>query len=508
MSTQTPETFQTFEPLNVEPAPTYAEMPETMPEMTVMPEAEPAPEAFAPTYASMPEFDSLPDAPQPKKAKKAKQNNNWFCRIFAFLLSIAFLAVYFLVPITHLASDGTYSFEKTNYFSHMLGLFTNPDPTHGKLFGILPTHFTEAALNDSVINQAITIIMYLLPVALVVCFVFGAIALCSKKAAPYCLRFIAATQFVFAALLLIALVLIAAWYDGGQVSWKDGLDIVLLAIAGSTFLIYVIASIVKAKGWAVLDLFIFLLTAASVCGVAYGLISNPEITRDFLTGDGIYSVITFSLIGADMFFLIFALIGISAKKLYGIDLVRAIFMTAVGAFLVVISFMDITGTDLSDLLLPSIIAAGSAFLMLVIEAITIAVRNSKKKAKKAKKVKAEPVNEVAAPVQEFAPVEAPVAVVEEVPTAVVEEAPAAVVEEVPAEPAGPFDPFLETLTKEEREQFADLTLTLQKMSDMPRFEAGGDNKVFFRRIFVNLGSVRALIPDALMEKIYQFTIRL
>ena len=394
----------------------------------------------------------------------------------------------------------------------MFGLFTNPDPAHGKLFGILPTHFAADELNSSVIAQAITIIMYLLPVALVVCFIFGLVALFSKKAASYCLRFITATQFIFSALLMLALVLIAAWYDGNNISWEHGLDYVLAGIAGGTFLIYVIASIVKAKWWAVLDLFIFLLTAASVGSVAYGLISNPDVTKTFLTGEGIYALPTFILIGADMFFLICGLIGISAKKLYGIDLVRAIFMTAIGGFLLFLSF---TQEELKNLMLPSIIAAGSAFLMLVIEAITIGARNSKKKAKKvkvkkekkAKKVKEAPVVEEA-PAQEFAAVEAPVAVVEEAP--VVEEAAtvAPVVEAAPAEPAVPFDAFLETLTKEEREQFGALTIKLQKFTDIPRFEAGGDNKIFFRRIFVNLGSVRGFIADELMEKIYQYTIQL
>jgi hypothetical protein len=105
---------------------------------------------------------------------------------------------------------------------------------------------------------------------------------------------------------------------------------------------------------------------------------------------------------------------------------------------------------------------------------------------------------------------APVAV-EAAPVAAQEEAPAmaapVVIEEV-SEPAEPFDAFLVNLTKEEKEQFGALTLKLQKLPDMPRFEAGADNKVFFRRIFVNLGSVRGIIPDNLMEKIYQYTIQL
>lgn len=534
MSNQTPETFQTFEPLNVEPAPVYEAMPEMQampeaaaPEMAAMPEMQAMPEAAAPTYESMPEFDALPEAPQPKKAKKskkAKTKKNWFCRIFVFLLSIAPILIYFLLPIKHLTrvedADGFYyAFENVKFFEHMFNMITGQANTD--FFGVLPMHLNSTAT----IDMAITTIMYALPVGLVIGLIFGFIALCSKKAASYCLRFITGLQFVFSALYAIALILIAAWYDGpehARMAWTDGIDYSVLIIAGVSFLIYTIASIVKAKWWAVLDLFIFLLTATSVGGVAYGLISNSDVTRNFLTGDanGIYGAITLGLIGADMFFLICGLIGISAKKLYGIDLVRAIFMTAVGGFLVVLSITDIAGTDLKALLLPSIIAAGSAFLMLVIEAITIGVRNSKKKAKKvkvkkekkAKKVKEAPVVEEA-PTQEFVPMEAPVA--EEAPIAmpIVEEAPAFVpvapIVEAPVEPAEPFDAFLVTLSKEEKEEFGALTLKLQKsLPDIPRYETGADNKVFFRRIFVNLGSVRGWVSDELMEKLYQHTVQL
>lgn len=491
MSTQTPETLETFETLNTEAVPAEAVMPEVA-----------MPEVVVPTYASMPEFDALPEAPVSTKANKAKTNKKWFVRIFAFLLSLAFIAIYCLVPITHLKSDGTYKFEQTNYLAHMLGLFTSPMEGADKLFGILPTHFTD--VNGSVINQAITIIMYLLPVALVVCFFFGLVALCSKRAASYCLRFIAGTQFVFSALLLIAMVLVAAWFDGGDISWKHGLDPVLVGIAGGTFLIYVIASIVKAKGWAVLDLFIFLLTATSVSAIAYGIVNDntAAITKMFLETNEIYNSLTLIMIAADIFFLICALIGISAKKLYGIDLVRAIFMTAVGGFLVFLSFTVKTDAySLESLLLPSIIAAGSAFLMLIIEIIAISARNSK--AKKAKAKKAVAVEE---PNETFVVIDTPVAPIAPVAEeTVVEEAEATIFEESEEEVT---DPFLLTLTKEEKEHFGALTVKLQKLPDIPKFEAGADNKVFFRRIFVNLGTLREMIPDELMEKIYQFTIQL
>jgi hypothetical protein len=39
---------------------------------------------------------------------------------------------------------------------------------------------------------------------------------------------------------------------------------------------------------------------------------------------------------------------------------------------------------------------------------------------------------------------------------------------------------------------------------LPEYKYGADNSKFFRKIFVNLGMLRAKIPDGLMYKIYKF----
>jgi hypothetical protein len=43
---------------------------------------------------------------------------------------------------------------------------------------------------------------------------------------------------------------------------------------------------------------------------------------------------------------------------------------------------------------------------------------------------------------------------------------------------------------------------------VPEYKVGGDNKDFFCKVFIYLGSLREQIPDSLMEKIYQYSIRL
>ncbi|MBQ8352258.1 MAG: YwaF family protein [Clostridia bacterium] len=71
---------------------------------------------------------------------------------------------------------------------------------------------------------------------------------------------------------------------------------------------------------------------------------------------------------------------------------------------------------------------------------------------------------------------------------------------------GKEDAFLSTLSEQEKEQFLQL-LSQDLDVQLPEYEIGGENKLFFRQIFVKLGSLRDKIPNGLMEKIYQFTIQ-
>ena len=221
--------------------------------------------------------------------------------------------------------------------------------------------------------------------------------------------------------------------------------------------------------------------------------------------NALYKWITLGVVCAYALFVMLAFAGISAKKVYGADVIRCVIMFLLGAGILVLSFLV---EALAGFLIYSIIAAGAALLMLILESTIVGVR--RKKAKKAKKAaEAEAVEE--APVEEVVE-EAPVE--EVVEAAPVEEAVAEepVAEEAPVDSdayGSEFDAFIATLTAEERTQFTQIFLlrSENKLPEIPEYKIGGDNKVFFRKIFVNLGSLRARIPDGLMEKIYQFTIR-
>jgi hypothetical protein len=73
-----------------------------------------------------------------------------------------------------------------------------------------------------------------------------------------------------------------------------------------------------------------------------------------------------------------------------------------------------------------------------------------------------------------------------------------------------YDPFIKTLTMEEKNEFGDLFIAniYGMHSYLPTYVIGGDNKTFFDRVFIYLGSYRNYISQELLEKIYLFVSKL
>ena len=73
-----------------------------------------------------------------------------------------------------------------------------------------------------------------------------------------------------------------------------------------------------------------------------------------------------------------------------------------------------------------------------------------------------------------------------------------------------FDPFIASLDQEERNAFTEIFILKFKgtMSELPDYVVGGDNKEFFRKVFIYLGQYRDRIPMKLLTKMYQFSMKL
>ncbi len=73
-----------------------------------------------------------------------------------------------------------------------------------------------------------------------------------------------------------------------------------------------------------------------------------------------------------------------------------------------------------------------------------------------------------------------------------------------------FDPFLISLTNQEKEEFIDLYVLKVKglMPEIPGYVVGGDNKDFFNKVFIYLGQYREKIPGTLLNKMYNFSMKI
>ncbi len=73
-----------------------------------------------------------------------------------------------------------------------------------------------------------------------------------------------------------------------------------------------------------------------------------------------------------------------------------------------------------------------------------------------------------------------------------------------------FDPFIASLDDAERNEFTEIFILKIKgvMPELPDYEVGGDNKEFFRKIFIYLGQYRDRLSSALLGKMYQYSLKI
>lgn len=141
------------------------------------------------------------------------------------------------------------------------------------------------------------------------------------------------------------------------------------------------------------------------------------------------------------------------------------------------------------------------------EAVTVAIQEYVQQEEQAQQ--AEEVTEVAESEQP-AEVYAAEAVAEEATESVAESTETAETTEEAEEGSDVYpDPFLATLTDEERKIFSDLyILKTDGMPEIPVYEICGNNKRFFRRAFIYLGQYRDKVPASLLVKMYEYSLTL
>ena len=495
------------------------------------------------TIESVQPFETEPEtlAQQPKTKKK----KNVSARIFAALFVVITLAVAFLINVNILVGNAPTSL---TIFDAVKDVLSSSHKAYGLPVLVTafnyPTNFAGLALYAFVGFLAFSVIL-------------GIIAIFCSKKAPAMLR--AVVFFFTAGWASNAIAVFAFTYYESNINF---LDMYSIALAAFGAFVYFILSVAKNGKKAWLNQFNALLSIGAYAAI---LLAMLRYTADFKTGleSGLKGLVSFKILltvvcALAIFNALVVAIRLQAKKGVAFDLFRYIVQFIVG---VAVCYIAIMSKGVKTFLLFAIAAAGISLLQIVIGIIQNKCKNGKKekamktpKEKKVKQPKAKkekPVKEIA-PVQEPipaipAPVAAPATAVAPVQPAAVEIPAEYVVEEYaealpydggpvegvalaeevnptftamptrPVETAGydfynskSFDPFIAVLDNQERNQFTEIFILKYKgeMPEIPDYVVGGENKEFFRKLFIYLGQYRDRIPDSLLAKVYQFTVKM
>ena len=435
------------------------------------------------TYDEVLAFKNANNA-APEAVKKPKKNV--FCRLLALLLAIAPIVLFLTQELKVLTCSAGFALENYKLLDLVTKLFTEDGFATSKLFGVLPL----LVPNTSVLGLAASLMLYLIPVSMALCVLTALVALFSGKAAPGCVRFIAFVEFGVYAGYAISLILPYMFYG---MDYMATLDYFVLGIAGGALLFYFIMSLAKSGGRAFFGFLVFLLTLASAGVIIYAIATQKDSMLLLFAEDKLYKWITVGVAGLYALFVIFALMGVSAKRVYGADILRCVIMLLLGGGIIALSFVK---EDIfKDFQIYGIIAAGAALLMLIFESIALGARKKKlaKEAAAAAAEEAERAAKLAALLAQANSTE-----------------PSIDYDALNAAYGDAYDAFVETLTVEEKVEFMNVFLnrTTAAMPQIPAYQVGGDNAAFFRKIFVHLSAVRDNVPDGLMYKIYKYTAQL
>lgn len=455
-----------------------------------------------PTVApeTLPEPTVPVEAPSVEKAPKK-------CgapRFFALLFAIVAIAYAFL-PCKTFKADGDFS-------ALLYGVLLESVSSSNKLFGILPT----IAPTGTVCGQFVGLAVYATALCLVLAVLCGIIGLFSKKHA---------SGFLRATLLFVTLSALAFGFSNFLYAYQQDTQLITAitdnvtswAIAAVGFvasLVYAFATVGK-KAWG--NLIHAIIGLVAVVSVSLFAVTNQEALKSVFESFGMASFtskITLAILLVASLGALVAVLRLSATKKNVFAFLFDIVVLLVTAVAVYAAF-----TAKADLTI-ALVAVVPAVLN-----VLVWICSGKKKAEKKEKAKAPVVAEaveVKAPVDEYVREEYAEALpYEGGPVEGVELAeevnPTYVTPPAEVQTAGydfynckSFDPFIALLSTEERNQFTELFILKYKgtMPELPDYVVGGDNKAFFRKLFIYLGQYRDRIPDGLLTKIYQFAIKM
>lgn len=484
----------------VMPAEEPASVEEAAPVATKVEKAKKAPKVKAEKAKKAPKEKPV----KTKKASKAKKASatprRLGYRTFNAIGVIVCIATFFL-PIKFLT--GHFELENDMLGLTIIDLFTKD---HDKAFDLLPVLTTGAGI----VGKVACVFYYLLILCTLIAFVYALIGVFSKKHATECIR--TSTYFYSMGTMLYALFIgcVSAYLDGIALTF----DWIVIGLFGVSELVYFILSCIKEGKKIFMVILEYILTFAFTVALLWAVASDTDAVKlMFKTEHGrIVRIVIFALLSVAVVNFLIAKIRIQLRRGLPFDLFRFVLQMLLALGLIYIHAWSKVPDD--KLQLYATIAAGIALLQIVFATAQI-VYNVKQKNKPAGSVEmvdgalvegavdASNMKDVAT--QQYAEAVlyegGPIAGVE-LATELCPNAPAPEVES--------YDAFIITLNEEEKSQFTDLFIlkVCGPLAGIPDYKVGEANKDFFRKIFIYLGQNREKIPNGLLSKIYQHSVKL
>ena len=424
------------------------------------------------------------------KTEAPKQKKNVGYRLLAALLLIACVAVLFL-PIS--TFTGAWALEKQTLITTVKALLASNE----KIFSVLPV-LVEGA---GILSIAANVALYLFALATVVAVLFSFIAIFARKKAPCLVR----TALFFYTWGCTAYTLSILCISKYLTTIAFTFDMYLVGIAVGCAFFYFILMLAKTgkSAWLCAIQFLFSLAASAALILAIAVDSNA-ITTAF-NANVMYKWILLGVVAFLMLNLVIVSLRALSKKGLSFDMVRYILQLLVALFACYVGYAAKIESD--KYLLLSVAAAVISVLQIIIA--TLQLRSRAKKNVEAAKAEAlsnfEKEEYVEAYAYEGGPVAGVVVAEEVTPTAENAQQP-----EMSTLVGNGFDAFMFTLTEEEKAEFIDLYILRCKgaMPEIPTYNVGGDNKEFFNKVFIYLGQYREKISNALLAKMYNFSMKL
>ncbi len=376
----------------------------------------------------------------------------------------------------------------------------------GKVLGFLPA----LVGGSSILPLFITLSLYGFVIALIVTYVLIIVAFCvnSKtvslvRAATFCMTW-------GAAIYALSIVCVTNYFSG----IKTILDLytVLLAVFGT--ILYFILMCVKLKKDAVMSGFQFLLTVVVSGFLLFAIADDGVSVIGPAMDSSSYSVILTGIALFAVAHLVVASFCAMFKPQLIFDIVRFTLQLVVVVVALIMCFVLKLG--FSTFLLYTVFAAVVAAIQLVLAANKLVRREKKEIQEQVDKDLAtyDTVQFIETYDYDGGPVAGVLRAREVHPTLAAIDAvkdPEGKARETVATLLGNgFDPFLITLDTKQKEEFIDLYVLRCKglMPEIPGYVVGGDNKEFFTCVFIYLGQYRQKIPADLLEKMYNFSMKI